>query len=455
MSVMTTAGTPAPAPTGRPREVPSPLPASETIPDGIDLPPYSVWRRIPEWESHGRWLQDRPQMEWPDTIYSTTKVPRVLRLLLVVGLALGQATMAGDVAAHLVAAGLVVVLWAWIEWWQTWDLTPLSRRIIAFGVQYVLVGLLIAVSPLSALIVWSHYIICGTFFTGPLLLAGLVGSSALMTATQVGGFDQYSHNWSLTAGLLVLDIAIGVVSIGLANRREEAVMRRHAATRALLTAQQRNADLQEQLVEQARDSGVREERARLARELHDTVAQGLVAVVTQLEAIDDDTLPATARRRVGNAKELARQGLTEARRAVDALRPPALEGSDLPDALSLLVRQWSQVNHIVADVRVSGTARATAADGDLMRVTQEALANAARHARAGRVAVSLDYLEGEVLLDIHDDGVGFDPTKVPVPSATGGHGLPGMADRIRLAGGTLTVESEPGGGCVISAAVPG
>jgi signal transduction histidine kinase len=454
MSVMTTTGNAAPA-AGRSREIPSPPPVSDTFPDGIDLPPYSVWRRIPEWEPRGRWLQDRPQMEWPDTIYSTTKVPWVLRLLLVVGLALGQATMAGDLAAHLIAAGLVLVLWGWIEWWQFWDLTPVSRRILALGVQCVLIGLLIWLSPLSALIIWSHYVICGTFFTGPLLLAGLVGSSALMTAIQVGGFDQYAHNWSLTAGLLVLDVAIGVVTIGLANRREEAVMRRHAATRALLTEQRRNADLQEQLVNQARESGVREERARLARELHDTVAQGLVAVVTQLESIDDDGLPATARRRVGNAKELARQGLTEARRAVDALRPPALEDSDLPDVLSLLVRQWSRVNHVAADVRVSGTARATAADGALMRVTQEALANAARHARASRVAVSVDYLQGEVLLDIHDDGVGFDPRSIPEPSATGGHGLPGMADRIRLAGGTLTVESEPGGGCVISAAVPG
>jgi ABC-2 type transport system permease protein len=111
MSVMTTTGNAAPA-AGRPREVPSPSPVPDTFPDGIDLPPYSVWRRIPEWEPRGRWLQDRPQMEWPDTIYSTTKVPWVLRLLLVVGLALGQATMAGDLAAHLIAAGLVLVLFA-------------------------------------------------------------------------------------------------------------------------------------------------------------------------------------------------------------------------------------------------------------------------------------------------------------------------------------------------------
>lgn len=435
--------------------MPSPNVIPDDLPDGIDLPPYSLWRRIPEWEPRGRWLRDRPQLVWPDTIYSTTKVPWVLRVLLAVGLALGQATMVGGVGAHLAAAGLTTLLWGWIEWWQGWDLSPLRRRLAAIVVQGALTGLIVAVCPLGGLIIWSHYVICGTFFTGPLLLAGLAGSSVLITAVQVGGFDKLPHNWSLTVGLIVLDIVIGVVTIGMANRREEAVLRRHVATRALLAEQQRNAELHAQLLKRATATGIRQERARLARELHDTVAQGLVAVVTQLEAIDDDALPVAARRRVSNAKALARQGLAEARRAVDALRPPALEDADLPDALERAVRQWSQLNRIAADLTVSGTARDTDADGALIRVTQEALANAARHAHAGRVAVSLDYLDGEVLLDIHDDGIGFDPDGTPLPSPAGGHGLPGMAERIRLVGGTLSVESEPGAGCVISAAVPG
>jgi signal transduction histidine kinase len=426
-----------------------------SLPEGIELPAYSLWRRIPEWEPRGRWLRDRPQIEWPDTIFSTTRVPWVLRLLLVAGLVAGQATMAGGLAAHLLTAALIVVLWGWIEWWGTWDLRPLSRRLVAFLVQGVLATAIIALCPVGGVIVWSHYIICGTFFTGPLLWAGITASSALMTAIQVGGFHRIGHSWALSGGLFVFNIAIGLVSIALANRREEAVLRRHAATHALLAEQQRNAELQAQLMGQARAMGIREERARLARELHDTVAQGLVAVVTQLEAIDDAALPTATQRRVANAKSLARQGLTEARRAVDALRPPVLEDADLPDALSRLLRQWSEVNHIPADLSVSGTPRATDVDPALIRVTQEALSNVARHAKAHRVAASLDYLDGEVLLDIHDDGVGFDPDAQRSPSAAGGHGLPGMAERIRLLGGDFAVESEPGGGCVISAAVPG
>jgi signal transduction histidine kinase len=431
------------------------LTAPVSLPEGIDLPTYSLWRRIPEWEPRGRWLRDRPQIEWPDTIFSTTRVPWVLRLLLVAGLVAGLATMSGGPGAHALAAALIVVLWCWVEWWGMWDLRPLRRRLIAFLVQGGLTSAIIAVCPIGGVIVWSHYIICGTFFTGPLLWAGVTGSSALMTAIQVGGFGRLGHSWALSGGLFAFDIAIGLVSIALANRREEAVLRRHAITAALLAEQQRNAELHAQLMGQARATGIREERARLARELHDTVAQGLVAVVTQLEAIDDGALPADSRRRVANAKSLAREGLAEARRAVDALRPPALEDADLPDALAGLLRQWSQVNHIPAGLSVSGTARPTDADPALIRVTQEALSNVARHAQARRVAASLDYLDGEVLLDIHDDGVGFDPAAERRRSAAGGQGLPGMAERIRLLGGSLAVESEPGGGCVISAAVPG
>jgi len=181
-----------------------------------------------------------------------------------------------------------------------------------------------------------------------------------------------------------------------------------------------------------------------------------VAVVTQLEAIDDTTLADdAARRRVDNAKALARQSLDEARRAVDALRPPALDDATLAEAIEATLDGWGEVNRIAIDLTVSGTPRSTAADPALLRVVQEALSNVARHSGACRVAVSLDYLDDEVLLDVHDDGAGFRPETGRRPSATGGHGLSSMAERLRLAGGVLAVESAPGAGCVVSAAVPG
>lgn len=439
----------------------APSPGPEVLgswPEGIDLPPYSPWRRIPQWEPRGRWLQDRPQVEWPDTIFSVTRAPWLLRFLLVVSLVLGQATMPGGLGRHLLAAALVAALWGWIEWWQRWDLTGLHRRLLAFGVQSVLTAAVIVASPLGGIVAWSQYMISGTFFTGPWLLSALCGSCVLLTATQVGGFGPLFRGASptLTLGLYAFDLAIGLTSITLANRREEAVLRRNDITRRLLTEQQRNEELRDELMDRARASGIAEERARLARDLHDTVAQALVAVVTQLEAIADGAVADPAsRRRVEHAKALAREGLGEARRAVNALDPVVLDGTALPHALRRMLDQFSAADGVAATLTVSGEPRAHPADPALIRLVQESLSNVARHARAQQVSVSLDYLEHDVLLDIHDDGAGFDPDRCLGPTAAGGRGLPGMAERLRLAGGSWAVESEPGRGTVISAVVPG
>ena len=437
----------------------APPPGDEVLdswPQGIDLPPYSPWRRIPQWEPQGRWLQDRPQVEWPDTIFSVTRAPWLLRVLLAVSLVLGQATMPGGVGRHLLAALLTIALWGWIEWWQRWDLTGLDRRLLAFVVQSALTAAVIAASPLGGIVVWSQYMISGTFFTGPWLLTALGGSCVLITATQVGGYGLVFRDLTLTFGLYLLNLAIGLVTITLANRREEAVLRRNEVTRRLLVEQQRNDRLRDELMDRARASGIAEERARLARDLHDTVAQALVAVVTQLEAIGDSALSEPASlRRVEHAKSLAREGLGEARRAVNALRPLVLDGTALPHALRRMLDQFSAVHGVAAALTVSGEPRAHPADPALIRVVQESLSNVARHAGAQRVSVSLDYLEQDVLLDIHDDGAGFDPARCAGPTAAGGRGLPGMAERLRLIGGSWAVESEPGRGTVISAVVPG
>ena len=453
MTAMTATPTPAtvsPAASGRQNGD-----ALRSWPEGIDLPPYSPWQRIPEWEPHGLWLRDRPQVEWPHTVFSVTRAPRLLRGLLVISLILGEATMGGSVGRHLLAAGLTVVLAGWMEWWQRWDLTALNRRLLIMAVQLALVGGIVAISPLGGIIIWAHYMLCGTFFTGPWLLSSLVATCALITVVQVGGFNNVGDSWTLSLGLFLFDLAIGLVSITMANRREEAVLRRNEITRRLLIEHHRNDELHDQLMAAARERGVREERARLARELHDTVAQGLVAVVTQLEAIPDDAVDAAARVRVENAKALAREGLGEARRAVNALRPTALDDVALPDAIRRMVQEWSRVNAVEGIVTVSGEPRGMAADPELIRVVQEALSNVARHAGASRVAVSLDYLDDEVLLDVHDDGVGFSPACTEGPTEAGGRGLPGMAERLRLVGGSLAVESETGSGCVVSAVMPG
>ncbi len=411
---------------------------------GVVLPRYSPLRRLPEWEPRGVWLRDRPQLTWPDVAISAELTRHLLRVILLVALILAVVTSLGRPTAQFVLVGLGALSWGFLEWWLTWDLTPMGRRLAVVLVQYGLVAVMIAVNPLAGIFGWTSYIICGTLFTGPLMLAMMAGTVLTMLGTQVGGWRHLNYSWVLTVSLYVFDLLLGVAVVTLANRREEAVLRRAETTRALLSAQAENAALQRELVEQARQAGIRDERARLARELHDTVAQGLVAIVTQLEAAESGN-PAL---RVEKARDLARQSLRDARRAVQALSPVELETGGLDAALADLVPRWAALHDLTATVEIVGQPGHSAADEELVRICQEALSNVARHAAAHRVVVSLTYAGDEVVLDVGDDGRGFDTGR------PGGHGLRGMAERVRRVGGRLTVDSEPGSGSVISAAVP-
>jgi len=171
-----------------------------------------------------------------------------------------------------------------------------------------------------------------------------------------------------------------------------------------------NTGLQAQLLVQAREAGAGDERQRMAREIHDTLAQGLTGIITQLEAAQQTPNDAERERRIDNAKRLARHSLAEARRSVQALRPQALENSRLPEALADEVARWSVTSGVAGEVKTTGDARALHPEVEvtLLRVAQEALANVAKHAGASRAGVTLSYMEDVVSLDVRDDGVGFD-----------------------------------------------
>ncbi len=219
-----------------------------------------------------------------------------------------------------------------------------------------------------------------------------------------------------------------------------------------------NAALQARLLEQARETAVDEERQRLAREIHDTIAQGLTGVITQLEAAgqargDDVEL----QRRIDNALHLARDSLGEARRAMRDLLPTALEERALPAALQEVTARWSSLHHVPAELTTTGTTRRLHPEVEVtvLRVTQEALANVAKHAGATRVGVTLSYMGDIVSIDVRDDGIGLDPAAMANGSASGsGFGLTAMRQRVEGLSGTLEVESEPGAGTAVSAFLP-
>ncbi len=211
------------------------------------------------------------------------------------------------------------------------------------------------------------------------------------------------------------------------------------------------------LVERAREGGVAEERARLAREIHDTLAQGFVSVLTQLEAADEALAeaPPEVVERVRRAEEIARANLDEARRSVRALRPVALESAPLPEAIERVVRRWSEDSRLDASVAVSGApvALPSGTEVTLLRAVQEALANVSRHADARSVAVSLSFLHDAVAVAVRDDGRGFEPPAVAA-SGDGGFGLEGLRQRAEDAGGCIDVDSRPGVGTTLTVRLP-
>ncbi|MEU3818320.1 sensor histidine kinase [Streptomyces sp. NPDC030392] len=287
--------------------------------------------------------------------------------------------------------------------------------------------------------------------------AGLLVTAVTMAGSQSGGLPPASPmGWAAFAALFLFNSALAVVMDHMEGKEGEKAAERAATITALEAALAENAALHAQLVVQAREAGVADERRRLAAEIHDTIAQGLTGVIAQLQAVSTTTDPEVARRHLARAQALARSSLGEARRSVHNLSPAALEHDTLPDALAKTVAEWAERTGVDARFTVTGTEEPLHDEvaATLLRIAQEALSNAARHAGAERAGVTLSYMGDEVTLDIRDDGRGFDPLAVPPRTGTGGFGLDGMRARAERIAGTVAVESEPGQGTAISARVP-
>ena len=205
-----------------------------------------------------------------------------------------------------------------------------------------------------------------------------------------------------------------------------------------------------------RENAVLEERTRLAREIHDTLAQQLTAIVVQLEAAQPllERDGEAASRTVVTARDMARAALHEARRSVWDLRPAPLAAVGVVAALESEVAHWSKRTGIAARLTTADVPHplnlAPVAEVALLRILQEALSNVAKHSGAQQVDVSLRGLGDAVRLRVHDDGVGF----LLENERKGSFGLVGMAERVRLAGGELEIVARPGHGTDITVVVP-
>lgn len=359
--------------------------------------------------------------------------------------------------AGVLGCSLAALLWVvWGASLREQERPPRARAVVYYTVLWALIAALVFISPLFGFFGFTGYL-HSVVLAGRTKLIGIGATAAVMATTQMGGVQNIHGTgvWVYLGLFAVNGFIAGAMTISgvaeLEHRRELA-----EANARLRDMIEENAGLHAQLVAQAREAGVLDERQRLAGEIHDTIAQGLTGIVRHLEVADRfDGDPEKRRRAVSVARDLARDSLAEARRSVQALRPGPLAAAQLPEALTDLAATWSRTSGVQARFEVSGDAVALppAIEVVLFRAAQEALANAGKHSRADRVGVTLSYTGEVVVLDVVDDGRGFDPGSL-TPSTDGtGYGLSAMRTRLTQIGGTLTIESEPGDGTAVSAAV--
>jgi signal transduction histidine kinase len=387
---------------------------------------------------------------WERRLASTARVIPYFVLVLTTALYL---IIADDPRpAKLVNLGIAALAGLWMLWWFTLHPSWRERRVL----MMIFVGGVIAFFAVLGLrhsmfgfFSYAGYIYAIEVLPGRWKSVG-VGATGFFAATSlVGGFPD--PNWKSIAVYLAVVAFILVLAFTftfLGHITTEQSRKRKQMVEQLAATMEENAGLHAQLLIQAREAGVLDERQRMAREIHDTLAQGFTGIITQLQAAEQS---GDWRGHVDTAARLARENLTEARRSVHALRPGPLENAALPEALAEVVDGWVDAEGVHVELTTTGTARPMHPEVEvaLLRTAQEALANVAKHARASRVGLTLSYMEDLVTLDVRDDGVGFDPD---VDST--GFGLMTMRQRVSRLAGALEVESEPGGGTAVSASVP-
>lgn len=349
------------------------------------------------------------------------------------------------------ALAALAALWIWLL---------ASRR--PPGPVFV-VGLVVLIGVLGWRDVWyaglfgfAGYLYSWSALPGRWRYVGVAATALVNTAVIVGGPPRGGGEIVVYLALVVATVllvslfsAFGDLTVARGTAYRETAARLEEALEQL-------GRLQGELVEQAREAGVQEERRRLAREVHDTLAQGLAGIVTQLQAaersVDADDAPAL-QHHLDTALRLARDGLVDARRSVRAMGPAQLERTSLPDAVAQVARAWQTQHTIAAVATTTGDVRELhpEVEASVVRVAQEALANVGKHSGAARVAVTLSYMEDQVALDVRDDGSGFD---TDAPTGANRYGLASMRQRIERLGGYVGIESSAGAGTAVSVILP-
>jgi signal transduction histidine kinase len=383
-------------------------------------------------------------------------------LLLSLYLALGDPELSSEARAWVIGGTIFLALWhgllilyiSRVPAFRWQPIIPLIYLLVTLAVQYILVGF----HPAFYFVLFSLY--AHIFALLPLRLA--IPLSLILSVLIGYSQSRGQSSLSLTNPLIWIYLALGVVGV-IFSLWLTAIINQSARRRELI------AELQQAQAERAeaeRNAGMLAERQRLAREIHDTLAQGFTSIVMHLEAAEQalPNDPDTVQRHLDQSRRIARDSLEQARQVVNDLRPDLLQREPFPHAIERVVRRWSEESGIVVESITTGEPYSLhpQVEVTLLRATQEALSNVRKHAQAKKAAVTLSYMDDMVVLDVQDDGIGLNGRKAEEERNRGaeeerqssGFGLKAMRERVGMLNGSLLVESTPGEGTTLVVEIP-
>ncbi len=383
-------------------------------------------------------------------------------------------------------AALLLLSAAYLSWYAIWAVTHSRKRhaiigvgplpwrdaLVRWGAVFLVIGLMAALHPMMAWMFWATFGMAMGMFSLPLALlpAGLSFLGVLYALILAENPPPEAIIW------IVISMGLGVVSVGysisMSNRLMRERVEREQVFSALEDAHRQLADAHRQLAlsaEREAEMAVLSERARLAREMHDTIGHALVLIAVKLEAAQRlrAVNPERADHEIEITKEVVRSTMSEMRASLANLRSPTTTQQPIAEMLArraresseragfrVIYRMQSDLGDLCAPVREA-----------LYRITVEALTNIEKHAQAHNVTLSLARHDETISLQIEDDGVGLPAlatagqraaeTASAQPSSPPGHyGITGMRERVEALGGRFTLGPRPGGGTIVAASLP-
>ncbi|KQW10790.1 sensor histidine kinase [Streptomyces sp. Root369] len=378
------------------------------------------------------WKRDRWEAAGQHTFFGVVLTLSVLGALAGTDLTTGTAVL---------LIGLAVGIAAWYAYWIALpggaDRPPLPYLAGALAGWVVMAVVDPALLPVAVAVLTPYWLRRAWWSAGGVLVLG--GAWSWQRFTTDGSVGVRTLTGCVLATAVAVTIVCYVATLDHESQKRQRLLDELTATQAERAATERQA-------------GTLAERQRLAREVHDTLTQGFASISMLLDAARDDLPPdSPAARRVEQAMRTARDNLAESRRLVLALRPAPLERTHLADAVRELTARLTEETGIEAYTVVTGrpVALPPSSEGELLRVVQEALTNARRHAHAVSVSVTLSYLGDLLAIDIQDDGGGFAPA-----ARHSGIGLITMRERIGALDGTFAVETAADEGTTVAVTVP-